>query len=153
MKTTGRDCLKAMDIDQILDDFEFLDDWEDRYRYVIELGKALPDFPETLKTSDTKVEGCASQVWLKSDRDSPDGDNPLLTFSGDSDALIVRGLIAILFAVYSGRPARDILETDAEAILKKLGLEDHLTKQRSNGLHAMVGRIRSDARLALRAAA
>ena len=142
-----------MGIDQILDDFEFLDDWEDRYRYVIELGKGLPDFPDQLKTGDTKVEGCVSQVWLKSEHNSTDADNPLLTFSGDSDALIVRGLIAILFAVYSGRPARDILETDAEAILKQLGLEDHLTKQRSNGLHSMVGRIRSDARSALRAAA
>ncbi len=132
-----------MSIDDILDDFAYLDDWEDRYRYVIELGKAMPPLPEDDHIEANKVRGCASQVWLisKADHSSP----PVLTFCGDSDALIVRGLIAILVTLYSGRTANDIASIDPEAIFAKIGLRDHLTAQRSNGLSSMVARIRRDA--------
>ena len=132
-----------MSIDDILDDFAYLDDWEDRYRYVIELGKAMPSLPEEDHVEANKVRGCASQVWLisKADRSKP----PVLTFCGDSDALIVRGLIAILVTLYSGRTANEIASIDPEAIFAKVGLRDHLTAQRSNGLSSMVARIRRDA--------
>jgi len=132
-----------MSIDDILDDFAYLDDWEDRYRYVIELGKAMPPLPKEDHIEANKVRGCASQVWLtsKADRSNP----PVLTFSGDSDALIVRGLIAILLALYSGRTANEIASIDPEAVFAKVGLRDHLTAQRSNGLSSMVARIRRDA--------
>jgi cysteine desulfuration protein SufE len=132
-----------MSIDDILDDFAYLDDWEDRYRYVIELGKAMPPLPEDDHIEANKVRGCASQVWLIS---KTDGSNPpVLTFCGDSDALIVRGLIAILVTLYSGRTASEIASIDPEAIFAKIGLRDHLTAQRSNGLSSMVARIRRDA--------
>ncbi len=132
--------------DALVEDFAFLDDWEDRYRYVIELGKALPPLPETEKSEANKVTGCASQVWLVSDAEP--GAEPVLRFRGDSDAHIVRGLIAILMKLYSGRPAREIAATDAEGYFARLGLRDHLTSQRSNGLSSMVQRIRSDAQAA-----
>ena len=135
--------MTAQRIDAILDDFAFLDDWEDRYRYVIELGKGLDPLPEGARNPANKVEGCVSQVWLETQ--SADGDDPVLTFRGDSDAHIVRGLIAILFALYSGRRASDIAATDAAGIFHRLGLREHLTPQRSNGLTAMVERIRRDA--------
>ncbi|MEW5421429.1 SufE family protein [Amorphus sp. 3PC139-8] len=139
------------DIDTIIEAFELIDDWEERYRYVIELGKALPPFPEEARTEANKVRGCVSQVWLETTFASePDG--PHLHLKGDSDALIVRGLVAILLALYSGQSARGILETDAEATLATLGLREHLTPQRSNGLTAMVARIRRDAEAALAAA-
>lgn len=134
-------------LDSIIADFEFLDDWEDRYRYVIELGRALRPFPEPARTDANKVRGCASQVWLATAVVTATP-QPRLTFAGDSDAHIVRGLIAILLAVYSGRTADEILAIDANAILRTLGLADHLSAQRSNGLTAMVERIRSDARAA-----
>jgi cysteine desulfuration protein SufE len=130
--------------DKILADFELLDDWEDRYRYVIELGRGLEPLPETEHSAANKVEGCVSQVWLAT-KVYPDGGDPRLTFIGDSDAHIVRGLIAILFALYSGKTAQEILGIDAAAILARLHLNEHLTPQRSNGLMAMVKRIRSDA--------
>jgi cysteine desulfuration protein SufE len=135
-----------MSIDDIRSDFALLDDWEDRYRYVIELGRSLPPLPETLRTDINKVRGCASQVWLASAPHSPaSGKAPALEFKGDSDAHIVRGLIAILFAIYQGRTAGEILSTDARAIFTELGLGEHLTAQRSNGFFSMVERIRSDA--------
>lgn len=134
------------DIDSIIDDFEFLDDWEDRYRYVIELGKALPDFPDPLRTSENKVNGCVSQVWLHTEM-SADTD-PVLTFQGDSDAHIVRGLVAIMIAAMSGKRASEIQALDVEALLAKLGLDEHLSPQRSNGLRSMVSRMHADARLA-----
>ncbi len=141
----------AMSIDEILENFALLDEWDDRYRYIIELGRTLPPFPESARDEAHKVQGCASQVWLDT-RIEPDGvGGPVLTFAGDSDAHIVRGLIAILFALYSGRTARDILATDAFAVLDKLGLREHLTPQRSNGLRSMVERIRSEAQGALAA--
>jgi cysteine desulfuration protein SufE len=134
-------------IDSLVADFEFLEDWEDRYRYVIELGKALPALSDSERTAANKVRGCASQVWLVSEI-SEDGE-PVFRFRGDSDALIVRGLIAILFALFSGRTAREIAETDPEPLFAKIGLREHLTSQRSNGLTAMLARIRNDAQAAL----
>jgi cysteine desulfuration protein SufE len=141
-----------MKIDQIIDDFDVLDSWDDRYRYVIELGRKLPPLPETDHNEKNKVLGCASQVWLVSEtKTGPNG--PVLEFVGDSDAHIVKGLIAILFALYSGQPARKILDTDALQVFKQLGLGEHLTPQRSNGFRSMVNRIRADAETALAHAA
>ena len=138
-----------MSIETIIEDFSVLDDWEDRYRYVIELGRDLPPLPETERTEANKVRGCASQVWLTSERRG-DG-KPVLVFRGDSDALIVRGLIAILLRIYSGRSADEILATDPEQVFLALGLHGHLTSQRANGLSAMAARIKSDAQAALAA--
>jgi cysteine desulfuration protein SufE len=126
---------------EIAENLSFLDDWEDRYRYLIELGQALPPLADSEKTAESKVSGCVSQVWLVSDRI---GD--LLSYRGESDAMIVKGLVAVLVALYSGRSARDVAETDAIAIFDELGLREHLTTQRSNGLASMVQRIRSEAR-------
>ena len=141
-----------MSIEPILDDFDVLDSWDDRYRYVIELGRMLAPLPDDVRTETNKVQGCASQVWLGTAVKPNGAAGPTLTFVGDSDAHIVRGLIAILFALYSGKPAPDILKTDAVALFEKLGLREHLTPQRSNGFRSMVERIRADARAALAAA-
>jgi len=135
-------------IDSLLEDFEFLSDWEDRYRYVIELGRELEPMQDALKTPATKVQGCASQVWIFT-RISNGSGEPVLTFTGDSDALIVKGLIAIVFRIYSGETARRILAVEAAPILDRLALREHLTPQRSNGLASMVNRIKADARAAL----
>jgi cysteine desulfuration protein SufE len=135
-----------MSIEDIRADFALLDDWEDRYRYLIELGRDLTPLPEALRTDANKVRGCASQVWLASSaRNGTDGP-PVLDLRGDSDAHIVRGLIAVLFALFNGRSAEHILGTDAQAAFAELGLKEHLTPQRSNGFFSMVERIRSDAR-------
>jgi cysteine desulfuration protein SufE len=134
-------------IGSLIEDFAFLEDWEDRYRYVIELGRNLPEFSEADRVEANKVRGCASQVWMVSE--IVRNGEPVLHFRGDSDAHIVRGLIAILFALYSGRTAREIVESDPEAAFAEIGLREHLTSQRSNGLTSMVGRIRSDAKAAL----
>ncbi|HEV2000303.1 MAG TPA: SufE family protein [Xanthobacteraceae bacterium] len=143
-----------MTIERILEDFNVLDSWDDRYRYVIELGRALPPFPEPARTDANKVQGCASQVWLISvTKPALNGGGPRLEFQGDSDAHIVKGLIAILFALYSGQPASKILDTDAIAVFERLGLREHLTPQRSNGFRSMVERIRADARTVLAKAA
>ncbi len=128
--------------EEIADNFTLLDDWEDRYRYVIELGKEMEPLPEAARVPATKVDGCASQVWIVPHVDG-DGGDPRIRFDGDSDALIVRGLIAVLRALLSGRTASEILETDAQARLGELGLQNHLSAQRSNGLHAMIGRVRA----------
>ena len=143
-----------MTLQNLQSDFELLDDWEDRYRYIIELGRALAPMPDALKTEATKVRGCTSQVWLVSEAAPASGEaaGPALRFLGDSDAHIVRGLIAILFALYDGKPAKDILATEPETVFHALGLKDHLTPQRSNGLASMVERIRADARAALASA-
>jgi len=139
-------------IDEIVENFTLLDQWDDRYRYVIELGRALPPLAESAHIEANKVQGCASQVWLLS-HVAPDGAaGPVLTFEGDSDAHIVRGLVAILLALYSGKPARDILATDAIALFDRIGLRENLTPQRSNGLRSMVERIRAEANAALVAA-
>ncbi len=136
-----------MTLDAIRSDFALLDDWEDRYRYVIELGRSLPPLPEALRIEANKVRGCASQVWLASEAHaSRPGTAPVFEFQGDSDAHIVRGLIAILFAMHRGKTADEILRTDASTVFAQLGLKEHLTPQRSNGFFSMVERIRRDAR-------
>ena len=137
------------DIDEIIDNFSLLDDWDDRYRYLIELGRELPPLADEAHNEANKVRGCASQVWLDTSVRPNGAGGPVLSFVGDSDAHIVRGLIAILFAMYSGRSAKDILATDAVALFEKMGLREHLTPQRSNGFRAMVDRIHADARAAL----
>jgi cysteine desulfuration protein SufE len=144
---------ESVTIDEIIDNFSLLDGWDDRYRYVIELGRGLPPLSEAERSDANKVQGCASQVWLATHRRADGEGGPILMFVGDSDAHIVRGLIAILFALYSGKPAREILATDAVAVFNQLGLREHLTPQRSNGFRSMVERIKSDARGALAAAA
>ncbi len=138
-----------MTLKDIQSDFEFLDEWEDRYRYVIELGRGLEPLADLDRVDSNKVQGCASQVWLATVlKPVSAGENPQLNFTGDSDAHIVRGLIAILFSIYSGKKANEILNTDAHAIFNELGLGEHLTPQRSNGFVAMVERIRRDAQTA-----
>jgi cysteine desulfuration protein SufE len=134
-----------MTIDEIRDNFALLEDWDDRYRYVIELGRTLAPMTEDEHSAANKVQGCASQVWLSRDIDRQNGE-PVLNFKGDSDAHIVRGLIAILLALQSGKTPREILSADPIAIFDELGFREHLTPQRSNGLRAMVERIKNDAR-------
>ena len=136
-------------IDEIIENFALLEEWDDRYRYLIELGRTLAPLPEAARNDTNKVQGCASQVWLSTDVKPNGAGGPVLDFVGDSDAHIVRGLIAVLFALYSGKPARDILSTDAIALFEKLGLREHLTPQRSNGFRSMVNRIQRDAQAAL----
>lgn len=131
-------------VSDLIDDFSFLDDWEDRYMHVIELGKALPPLSLEEQIDANKVKGCASQVWLTSDL-LPDG---RLEFKGDSDAHIVKGLVALALQIYSGQTPEAIANLDAKAIFQALGLSEHLSMQRSNGLSAMVARIQSDARAA-----
>ncbi len=123
--------------EEIAETFEFLEDWEERYRHVIELGKAMPAMDDAVKVPATKVDGCASQVWIL-----PRIEGETFDFQGDSDAIIVRGLVAILHALYGGLPVRGVMEVDAAAELKRLGLDEHLSAQRSNGVRAMVTRIR-----------
>ena len=136
-------------IDEIVENFTLLEEWDDRYRYVIELGRTLTPLPDSDHTETNKVQGCASQVWLVT-HVKPDGAaGPTLTFEGDSDAHIVRGLVAILFALYSGKRAKEILATDAIALFDRIGLRENLTPQRSNGLRSMVERIRAEANAAL----
>jgi cysteine desulfuration protein SufE len=127
--------------EEIADTFEFLDDWEDRYRHVIEIGRAMPPLEEAFRVPATKVEGCASQVWILPDIDGT-GPGATFRFRGESDAMIVRGLIAVLAALYNGLTVADVLQVDAAGELGRLGLDEHLSAQRSNGLRAMVGRIR-----------
>jgi cysteine desulfuration protein SufE len=136
-------------IDEIRDNFEVLDEWDDRYRYVIELGRTLEPMPESEHSPENKVQGCASQVWLSKRIANRENGEPLLKYRGDSDAHIVRGLVAILLSLYSGRTPQEILATDAIAVFDEFGFRDHLTPQRSNGLRSMVERIRADAREAL----
>jgi cysteine desulfuration protein SufE len=140
-----------MAIDDIIGNFELLDEWEDRYRYLIELGRTLEPLPQGAYTDENKVRGCASQVWLETTRGVDAAGAPTLSFRGDSDAHIVRGLVALVLALYSGRPAAEIVDTDAAPLFKQLGLAEHLTPQRANGLRAMVERIRKEARDALAA--
>ncbi|UWQ20437.1 SufE family protein [Jannaschia sp. W003] len=130
--------------EDLVETFEFLDEWEDRYRHVIEMGRAFPPLDEALKVPATKVEGCASQVWLHPRWDGT-GADARFDFAGESDAMIVRGLIAVLHALYAGLPAGHVAAVDAPAELARLGLADHLSSQRSNGVRAMVARIRAAA--------
>jgi cysteine desulfuration protein SufE len=129
------------ELESLAEDFEVLEDWEDRYRYVLDLGRELEPLPEAERCEARKVRGCASQVWLVSER----GRDGTLAFRGDSDAHIVRGLIAILLRLYSGRRPREILAFDAKAAVARLGLNEALSSQRANGLGAMIERIRREA--------
>ena len=138
-------------IDDIRDNFELLDEWDDRYRYVIELGRTLDPLPEEDHSAENKVQGCVSQVWLSKRLDRNGNGEPLLHYRGDSDAHIVRGLVAIVLMLFSGHTPKEILATDALALFKEFGFGEHLTPQRSNGLRAMVERIKNDAREALAA--
>lgn len=130
-------------LETIRSDFDLLEDWEDRYRYIIDLGKDLTPLSDQEKIESNKVQGCVSQVWLIAERGS--GADPVILFRGDSDAHIVRGLVALVLSIYSGKHASEISSIDALAILKELGLDQHLSPQRSNGLKSMIGRIRSEA--------
>jgi cysteine desulfuration protein SufE len=135
------------DLDTILSDFELLDEWEDRYRYIIDLGKSLEPLSDAAHSDANKVQGCVSQVWLETS--IGEGTDPVITYRGDSDAHIVRGLVALVLSIYSGQKSSTIRETNALDILKTLGLDQHLSPQRSNGLKAMVQRIKRDAETAL----
>ncbi|MBZ6076370.1 SufE family protein [Microvirga puerhi] len=137
-------------IDEIVSNFELLDDWDERYRYLIELGRMMEPLPEEDHVDANKVRGCASQVWLVMNRDRSRGE-PRLHLIGDSDAHIVRGLVALLISLYNGKTASEALSTDALGLFKNLGLAEHLTPQRSNGVRSMVERIRHDAQEALAA--
>jgi cysteine desulfuration protein SufE len=136
-------------IDEILENFVLLEEWDDRYRYVIELGRTLSPLAEAAHIDANKVQGCASQVWLVTHKKPNGAAGPVLTFEGDSDAHIVRGLIAILFALYSGKTAKEIVDTDALAVFDRMGLRENLTPQRSNGLRSVIQRIQAEARAAL----
>lgn len=137
-----------MTLDDILENFEFLDEWEDKYRYVIELGRGMPEFPDKMRTDTYKIKGCVSQVWLVKHVDASAGE-PVLSYEGDSDAHIVKGLVALVLAAFSGRKASQIVAFDTDAMFDRIGLREHLTPQRSNGLSAMVRRIKQDAQDAL----
>lgn len=138
----------ALDIDEVVETFSLLEEWDDRYRYLIDLGKELEPLPEAAHTEDNRVLGCASRVWVETETDRS-GAEPVLRFRGDSDAHIVKGLVALTLAFYSGKTAREILASDVLALFKTLGLAEHLTPQRSNGVRSMVERIRRDAGAAL----
>lgn len=128
--------------EEIAETFAFLDDWEDRYRYVIDLGKAMPELDDVFRVPATKVDGCASQVWIRPEIDGR-GRDARFSFQGDSDAMIVRGLIAVLSALYNDLSVAEVLSVDAGAEFARLGLDEHLSAQRSNGLRAMIERIRN----------
>ncbi|MFT5787408.1 MAG: cysteine desulfuration protein SufE [Ascidiaceihabitans sp.] len=129
--------MASPDFEEIVEDFEFLEDWEDRYRFVIDMGKAMDPLPDALKATATKVDGCASQVWLH-----PKVADGVFHFDGESDAMIVRGLVAVLRKLYNGLSLDAVLAVDAHAEMARLGLNDHLSAQRSNGVRAMIERIR-----------
>ena len=134
--------MAAPAFEEIAETFEFLEDWEDRYRHVIELGKAMPALDAAFKVAAFKVDGCASQVWLRPMIEGQ-GKDARFDFQGDSDAMIVRGLVAVLHALFSGLSVEEVLGVDAAAELRRLGLDEHLSSQRSNGVRAMVARIRA----------
>jgi len=138
-----------MNVEEIIENFQFLDDWDDRYKYLIELGSALPDFPEEKQTAENKVQGCVSQVWVTVDKS--DDEDPIMIFQGSSDAHIVSGLVAITLAIFSDKKASEILETDEHATFNAIDLSEHITPQRSNGLRALVERIKLHAKEALQA--
>ncbi len=142
-----------MNLDEIIENFNYLDEWEDRYRYLIELGRMLEPLAEDAHNDKNKVLGCASQVWLETRVGTDASGAPVLNLKGDSDAHIVRGLVALILALYSGQTAPKILGTDAQALFQSLGLSAHLTPQRTNGVRSMVERIKNDARAAAASAA
>ncbi|MFC7053687.1 SufE family protein [Hansschlegelia quercus] len=132
-----------MTIDEIIDGFEYIDDWEERIRFLIELGRELEPLPDDARSDANKVQGCASQVWLQTT--TGPGPDPVLTFRGDSDAHLVKGLVAVTIALYSGKHATEVLATDAGEVFDRIKLREHLTPQRSNGLRSMVERIKREA--------
>ena len=133
-------------LDEIVADFQFLEDWEDRYRYLIEIGRDLPPFPDEARDADHLVRGCASQVWLDTEADmAGEGSDPIMRVRADSDAHIVRGLVALAIAAYDGRPASEIRAHEMDAVLRRIGLDEHLTPQRANGFASLVGRIKAEA--------
>lgn len=134
----------TLSIEEIVENFAYLEEWDDRYRYLIELGKSLEPFPDSARIEANRVTGCASQVWVKTDILKHNG-NRILTFSGDSDAFIVKGLVALILALYSGHSPSEIKSLDAITLFQKIGLAEHLTPQRSNGVRSMVERIKRDA--------
>jgi cysteine desulfuration protein SufE len=134
----------AIQIDEVIETFAMLDAWEDRYRYLIDLGRSLDGLPEAERRPENLVRGCASQVWVVTDQSQQDG-HTVLSFRGDSDAHIVKGLVALVLAFYSGLSVDAILKRDIAPLFKELGLSEHLTPQRANGVRAMVERIRRDA--------
>ncbi len=136
--------MMSLTAEEIIENFQLIDDWEERYRYLIELGQAMEPLPESDKVSENKVLGCASQVWLVFTIATSDH-GTVLTLRGDSDAHIVRGLVAIMIALYSGQTPEKILAIDPIKTLAEIGMEQHLTPQRSNGLRSMVERIRREA--------
>lgn len=138
-----------MTLDEIVENFSFLDEWDDRYRYLIELGRTLEPLPEAAHSDANKVLGCASQVWLETKVETDGPGEPTITFRGDSDAHIVRGLVALVLALYSGKTPSQILAADAQGLFQELGLAAHLSQQRSNGLRSMVERIKAEARRAI----
>jgi cysteine desulfuration protein SufE len=142
----------AINIDEIIENLNYLDEWEDRYRYLIELGRTLDPLDESAHNDRNKVLGCASQVWLETRVATDPTGTPVLNLKGDSDAHIVRGLVALILALYSGQTAPKILTTDAQDLFRTLGLSSHLTPQRTNGVRSMVERIKNDARAAAAAA-
>ncbi|MBL4537204.1 SufE family protein [Oceanicaulis alexandrii] len=133
------------DIDALVDEFDFLGDWEERYRYLIEMGQALPGLPDAERTDDTRVKGCVSQVWMVID----DGPDHALELRGDSDAHIVKGLVALLSRLYDGRKPDEALSIDPKEVLGRIGLAEHLSPQRSNGLASMIKRIQAEAQARL----
>ena len=137
-----------MKLDEIVDNFELLDDWDERYRYLIELGRELEPMPDAAHNEANKVRGCASQVWVDAELRAGAGGEQRLHLRGDSDAHIVRGLITVVFALYSDRTPAEIIATEAQPVFERLGLSQHLTPQRSNGVRAMVNRIKADAQQA-----
>lgn len=132
--------MKTISAEELLEDFEFIDQWQDRYRYIIELGDELDDMPEELKTEETRVQGCVSNVWLVLNAD--DENPPRIHFQADSDSQIVRGLVAILVMMCNGKTAKEILALDITQVFEKLELRRHLSRSRSNGLHSMIKRLR-----------
>ncbi len=137
-----------MNLDEIIENFNYLDEWDDRYRYLIELGRTLEPLDEAAHNDQNKVLGCASQVWLETKIGTDETGAPVLNLKGDSDAHIVRGLVALILALYSGQPAAKIPSIDAQELFQNLGLSAHLTPQRTNGVRSMVERIKNDARAA-----
>jgi cysteine desulfuration protein SufE len=135
-----------MDIEEIIGNFELLDEWDDRYRYLIELGRTLEPLPQEAYSDENKVRGCASQVWLETRSGSGPSGEPIMLLRGDSDAHIVKGLVALALALFSGQTPQAIIDTDPQPVFARLGLSQHLTPQRANGLRSMVDRIKNEAR-------
>lgn len=132
--------VEAMSVEQLIESFDLLDEWDERYRYIIELGDQLDEMPAELKTEQSRVEGCVSNVWLVYEVQA--GNPPRIQFIADSDSQIVRGLVAMLLMIYSGRTPQEIIDVDIDAVFDRVGLKQHLSRSRSNGLRSMVRRIR-----------